>query len=170
MARLPQKVTPVQHSKGFTIQLCLITDDVNLGLDHLIKTVSTGFFHCKVTVFSFLVPWERYFEIIQISYFSNFHPLTSAYICGTCMQQLYMWGLANDNVLFLAFTLNPLTGTVHREELSLFLHLFIQLFTYTVWIHILPWVITEYYHYFMLQTLGAPWGWALPCFNQQMWP
>lgn len=121
----------MQHSKGFTIQLCLITDDVNLGLDHLIKTVSTGFFHCKVTVFSFIVSWERYFEIIQISYFSsNFHPITSAYICGTCMQQSHMWGLANDNVLFLTFTLNPLTGTVHREELSLFLHLFIQLFTY----------------------------------------
>ena len=29
----------------FMISVCFTTDDVNLGLDHLVKAVSAGYFH-----------------------------------------------------------------------------------------------------------------------------
>ena len=40
------------------MQLCLLPGDVNL--DHLVKVVSAGFLHCKVTIFHFVV--NKYLE------------------------------------------------------------------------------------------------------------
>lgn len=51
--------------------LCFTTDDVNLGLDHLVKTVS-GILHYKVTHFTlYLIYNLGEIEIIQISCFSS---------------------------------------------------------------------------------------------------
>ena len=36
------------------IPVCFTTDDVNLDLDHLVKAVSAGFLHYKVTHFAFI--------------------------------------------------------------------------------------------------------------------
>ena len=36
------------------ILVCFTTDDVNLGLDHLVKAVSAGILHYKVTHFTFI--------------------------------------------------------------------------------------------------------------------
>lgn len=72
--------------------VCLRIGSVNH--DHLVKILSAGFFHCKITIF----PWylikileEIYSETVQISCFSsNFHPLILASISGSCWHQLLL--------------------------------------------------------------------------------
>lgn len=70
---VPFSVHPIW---GYVTLTCLLVGEANL--DYLVKVVYAGFLHCKVTVFPFVINKYlagRYFETVQISFFSYSHQL-----------------------------------------------------------------------------------------------
>lgn len=92
MSRIPQKRYCVLSAsfKGLMMLINPTVDDANL--DHLLQVVSDEFFHCKV-MFPFVVinASGRYFEAMKTyPFLSNFHPVISAFVSGSCVQQFLL--------------------------------------------------------------------------------
>lgn len=108
-----------------------------LSLNTCLMWYLSKFLHCKVSIFLFEIMKylvKRYFETMQISYFSYVHLLILACIGGLGLQKSLLWCLLNSDFLFLSFLLYLLIRNLCKQE-QLLLPLFIQLFIYVTLTH-----------------------------------
>lgn len=85
----------VLQFRGYIILACLITGEANL--EHSVKVVSARFLLHKVTISPFgKIPWERYFETMQIYNFpSNLCPIFWHrwwILPSTTNTEMFVWG------------------------------------------------------------------------------
>jgi hypothetical protein len=93
-------------TESICYQLSPITGDVDLN--HLIKVVSPGFFHCKITLSPSVIKSVCFEAMLLSFYFSNFHFLVVAFTDDSFLSQFFIAMLANGDTLFYSSTFTTL--------------------------------------------------------------
>lgn len=138
----------VHHIKDFIVSTCLITGSVTH--DHLDKIVISRFFHCKVTIFPFVVDkyfWRDSLTLCKFYFSTNFYPLFLDSSSGASLHQLLPWWMLTIKFSISLFlpTCDIRNSTLRKSCLFFSTYLFgdlsISIWTYR-YFYIFIWVLS----------------------------